>query len=65
MENFDKVYDGMCEIRDTLNANGVSDETILEAISAYLYGIKLLNENLYIELITQIERDVELSIDNI
>ena len=65
MENFDKVYDGMCEIRDTLNANEVGDEVILEAISAYLYSIKLLNENLYIELITQIERDIELIIDNI
>lgn len=65
MENFDKVYDGMCEIRDTLNANGIGDEVVLEAISAYLYGIKLLNEELYIELIAQIERDVELSIDNI
>lgn len=65
MENFDKVYDGMCEIRDTLNANGISDEVILEAISGYLYGIKLLNEELYMALIEQIERDVELSIDNI
>ena len=65
MENFDKVYDGMCEIRDTLNANGISDETILEAISGYLYGIKLLNEELYMALIEQIEKDVELSIDNI
>lgn len=65
MENFDKVYDGMCEIRDTLNANGISDEVILEAISGYLYGIKLLYEELYKALIEQIERDVESSIDNI
>jgi hypothetical protein len=55
----------MCEIRDTLNANGISDEVILEAISGYLYGIKLLDEELYKALIQQIERDVELSIDNI
>lgn len=65
MDKFDRVYDGMCEIRETLYAQGASDEAKLEAISAYLYGIKLLDENLYAELMEQIEVDVENSIDNI
>lgn len=62
MDNFDRLYDGMVEIRDTLYTNGATDEVMLEAVSAYLYAVKILNKNLFNELMEQMEVDVENSI---
>lgn len=62
MDNFDKLYDGMTEVRDLLLIEGYNDEIITSAVSAYLYAVKILDENLFNELMKQIEVDVENNI---
>lgn len=62
MDNFDKLYDGMTEVRDLLLIEGYNDEIITSAVSAYLYAVKILDENLFNELMEQIEVDVENNI---
>lgn len=62
MDNFDKLYDGMVEIRDDLAIEGYDIATITNAVSAYLYAVRILDENLFNELMEQIDADVENSI---
>ena len=62
MDNFDKLYDGMTEVRDLLLIEGYNDEIITSAVSAYLYAVRILDENLFNELMEQIEVDVENNI---
>lgn len=62
MDNFDKLYDGMTEVRDLLLIEGYNDEIVTNAVSAYLYAVSILDKNLFNELMEQIEVDVENNI---
>lgn len=62
MDNFDKLYDGMTEVKDLLLIEGYNDEIVTNAVSAYLYAVRILDENLFNELMEQIEVDVENNI---